>query len=331
MNNTTFYIHIDQMKILDANAISGPLTYGFPSLNGFLGATHALERKLNASSDFPDIQFDGVLIACRDHKIKIDTSGYDGRFIQKRAPIKRDGKTASITEEGYVDLTVSLIIRAKGSETEFLNSESNKELLEKKFKNFCLSQRFAGGAVISIEKISFYPTEQADSLKKLLLPSYVLIDATDEAMSIYEEMVQGYRSDADEEIDENTGEIKNRVHNPLGSNPTASTLDILLSTLITYQIPPESDDGIWQSYSFKSGRGWLVPIPIGYQAISNKYEPHSIKAVRNPNYPSQFVETIYALGKWEFPHRLKGDFNQYFWRYTETVENLYLIQPNYTD
>lgn len=327
MNDTAFYILLDQIKIADANAISGPLSYGFPSINGFLGAVHALERRLK-KAHFPEIRFDGVLISCQEYSPKIDNSGYEATFIPKRAPLDKNAKTAGIVEEGYVNLTVSLIIKAFGNPIEFLNFESNKKTLQNQFKQFSLLHRFAGGTVESIQGVTFYRTDEENILKKRLLPGYVLIDATEDAANIYYEMIEGYRTEIEEEIDESTGEITNRALNPLGSNPTANTLDILLNTAIIHQIAPDEKDGTWQSYSFKSNRGWLVPIPIGYQAISPQYQPRALSNARNLSYPSQFVEAIYALGKWVFPHRLEGDIEQYFWRYTETVENLYLIKQS---
>lgn len=326
MSDSNFYILIDQIKISDANAISGPLSYGFPAINGFLGACHALERKLY-EADFPDIKFDGMLISCREYTPKVDSSGYEVTFIQKRAPLKKDGKTAGIVEEGYVDLTVSLVINATGDFNEFLNFDSRKKMLETSFKNFCFLQRFAGGTVDSIESVSIYRTDQEDILKKRLLPGYVLINAFEESENIYHEMIEGYRIESEEGLDINTGEIINRVHNPLGSNSATNVLDILLNTAIIYHIAPTNDNEEWQNYSFKTGRGWLVPIPIGYQAISPIYDANSLKNNRDPKYPTQFVETIYALGKWVFPHRLQGNFKQYFWRYAESTNNIYLIEP----
>lgn len=43
----------------------------------------------------------------------------------------------------------------------------------------------------------------------------------------------------------------------------------------------------------------------------------SCKEVRNPEYPSQYVECVYGLGKWLYPHHLKGDYKilSAFWRY----------------
>lgn len=81
----------------------------------------------------------------------------------------------------------------------------------------------------------------------------------------------------------------------------------------------------WQTYSVKKGRGWLVPLPVGYQAISPLFAPGQLQHCRTQQYPSQYVETLYSLGKWVFPLSLPENLSQCFWRYTALQNNLYLI------
>ena len=57
--------------ICDANAISSPLTFGFPAVTGFTGAFHALSRTMMADVRFADLAFGGVLLACYDCTPKI--------------------------------------------------------------------------------------------------------------------------------------------------------------------------------------------------------------------------------------------------------------------
>ena len=72
-------------------------------------------------------------------------------------------------------------------------------------------------------------------------------------------------------------------------------------------------------------------MPIGYQGISELYDAGVMQNVRNPEYPSQYVETIYSLGKWVYPQRLGGVYSEYdianaFWRYRyDNEQNLYLV------
>jgi len=40
---------LPHLKVHNANALSSPFTIGFPAMTAWLGAVHALQRKLNAS------------------------------------------------------------------------------------------------------------------------------------------------------------------------------------------------------------------------------------------------------------------------------------------
>ena len=50
MNRTKKYLLLRHVKIHNANAFSSPLTIGFPAMTAWLGAMHALERKLRQHS-----------------------------------------------------------------------------------------------------------------------------------------------------------------------------------------------------------------------------------------------------------------------------------------
>ena len=104
-----FYLLFDRMQIQAANAISGPLSYGFPALNGFLGAIHALNRRLPESEG---ITLGGVLVACHHCDVQLYRPHpyADATFNQSRNPLKKNGDTAAIIEEGKVHLTVSLLV-----------------------------------------------------------------------------------------------------------------------------------------------------------------------------------------------------------------------------
>lgn len=59
---------LPRLQIQNANAISGPLTWGFPTPTAFTGFAHALERRLSEGSpyDFGEVRegFGGVGIVC---------------------------------------------------------------------------------------------------------------------------------------------------------------------------------------------------------------------------------------------------------------------------
>ena len=54
---------IPRINIHNANAISSPSTIGFPAMTAWLGAAHALQRKLNVKhDDLEDLKFNSVAV-----------------------------------------------------------------------------------------------------------------------------------------------------------------------------------------------------------------------------------------------------------------------------
>lgn len=287
METLNYYLFFDHVKIHNANAISSPLTYGFPAISGFLGAIHALNRKIE--SDNP-IYLDGVLIACHDCDVQVyrpnDFADYTFRLT--RNPLAKNGDTRSIIEEGRVHLDVSLLVEVKLEDMEALYDTEQQIAFEKQMKQKLYQQRIAGGYVISIDDVKLLPSDLSDeALAKLLLPAFVLVEAPQDLHNITAELQQ--------------------------QDPNATALDALIETAMLHHNPQEKDH--WQTTSVKQGRGWLVPLHLGYQAISPLFAAGKLQEARSNQHQSQFVECIYGMGKWVFPLRLKEDFAQAFWRY----------------
>lgn len=296
------YLCLNRIQISNANAISSPLTYGFPAVTGFTGAIHALSRKVSQIDGLQDIRLDGVLIAC--HACQTQTyreNNYkDFTFIQTRNPLKKDGKTASIIEEGRCYLTVSLII---GVYTDsILFDDDQIELLEKTVKNLIQQQRIAGGSVIGLNKfepVSFRAEEKISEFTDKLLPAFVLTDAHDNLQAI-------------------TAELQ-------AKNPEATALDALLETATLHHVPSDAQGSSWTVETVKKGRGWLVPIPVGYQGISPQFDAGQMQHTRNPEYPSQYVEAIYSLGKWVFPYSIDDLSTALWYQQYDAKQDLYLV------
>ncbi|WLT06214.1 type I-F CRISPR-associated protein Csy2 [Gilliamella apis] len=287
MASLKFYLLFDHVKIHNANAISSPLTYGFPAISGFLGAVHALNRKIE--SDDP-IYLDGVLIACHDCDVQVyrPNNYADYTFRLTRNPLAKNGDTRSIIEEGRVHLDVSLIVEVKIEDRETLDDVNDQEKFINQIRQKLYQQRIAGGQVIEIESVGLYSaSESLDDLTQALLPAFVLVEAQQDLQEITAELQQ--------------------------KDPNATALDALVETAMLHHHPQEKDQ--WQTTSVKQGRGWLVPIPLGYQAISPLFEAGKVEHARSNEHPTQFVECIYGLGKWVFPLRLQDNLSQAFWRY----------------
>lgn len=294
------YLLFKNIKILNANAISSPLTYGFPAITGFTGATHALSRKIAQIDELNHIRLDGVLIACLDCTVRAyrENAYKEFLFIQSRNPILKTGKTAPIIEEGKCHLTVSLMM---GVYTDGFLSEEEKDSLKNNALTLLQQQRLAGGSVIEIDKfnpVQFIEAEELNNFTKQLLPAFVLMDAHRHLIEITEQLKQ--------------------------TNPNATALDALIETAVLHHHPDDIGQK-WQTTSVKQGRGWLVPMPVGYQGISPVFEAGQMASSRNLEYQSQYVESIYSLGEWCFPHRI-DDLEQAFWyQVCKPEQNLYVV------
>ena len=307
MANLSYYLLLDHIKIHNANAISSPLTYGFPSITGFLGAIHALSRKIKSEKE---IYLNGVMIAC--HQCDVQTyqphEFADHTFKLSRNPIGKDGNPRSIIEEGKVHLDVSLVVEVI-CHRKALSSEDIKLEFETQVKHAIQQHRIAGGSVLSVGDVRLYDVfNDIDTLIHRLMPAFVLVNAKQDLLDITTELQQ--------------------------ANSAATALDALIETAKIHHKPKKEHE--WQHTSVKQGRGWIVPIHLGYQAISPLFPAGKVTHTRDNEHPTQFVECIYGLGKWVFPYHLHDDFEQAFWRYqpATTQDNgaeLYLINQDNND
>ncbi len=297
MNQVSHYLLFNEVRIEGANTLSSPITYGFPAITGFLGAVHALNRRLADT----ELEFTGILIASHECHVQYyrEHMYADYSFNQTRNPIKKDGKTASIIEEGRVHLTVSLVIEISGSQRATREIRDNAKAFVERCKTELLQQRIAGGSVFEIASVQLFSSAAAIDIQGALLPAFVLMDARQDLVDI-------------------TASLQK-------DNPDATNMDGLIEVATLHQEPDSASASIgdWSSRSVKTGCGWLVPITVGFQSIAPEFSPHELAHCRNPEYPSQYVEALYSLGKWVFPQRLPDDFAQCFWRYSQS-DNLYL-------
>lgn len=303
------YLLFKKVMIDGANTISSPLTYGFPAITGFLGSFHAMSRKMADDESLSEVSLGGVLLACHDCQPQMyrPNSYNNYTFNQTRNPIKKDGKTASIIEEGKCRLVMSFVVEVLADTT--LTTEQQASAIQNT-KQWIQQQRMAGGSVRGLarfEPVQFFENSDISAVIPQLLPAFVLMDAQNEFAQIINDVQK--------------------------DNPDATPLDALIEVCALHQIPETQKNGDtkWLTTSRKSGHGWLVPMPVGYQGISELYDSGVMQNVRNPEYPSQYVEAVYSLGKWVYPQRLnriggEHDIANAFWHYRyDADDSLYLV------
>lgn len=342
MNDTHFQpdglLVLPRLRIQNANAISSPLTWGFPSPTAFLGFAHALERRL---SERFGVAFGGVGIVC--HAFDAQTFRPNRRqhlvFTQTRNPVylKRDiakfiaeGTPSAIVEEGRAHLQISLVIAVSGSFEEAQQEQNFADIAH----DMALGMRVAGGSVLPPTTPRAprpqwvpWPSVQADRrktftrLRRQLLPGFALV----------------HRPDL-------LGERLNRLQD---ANHDATALDALLDLTRLNHAPaqPKGDSASTNEkveWEVEKRAGWLVPLAVGYAGISPLHAPGEVTGARDNATPFRFVESLYSLGQWIGPHRL-NQLDQLLWhstadpdaglyrctnRYAELIETRTETEPN---
>ena len=119
------FLLISHLKLHNANAMSSPYTIGFPAMTAWLGAVHALQRKLQTKTC--DVALTKVAISC--HEFNLQTYKGQGDFVHSiigtANPLDKDGSRPAFIEEARCHLEVSLLI-----EIENLSKKKRDQLLE---------------------------------------------------------------------------------------------------------------------------------------------------------------------------------------------------------
>lgn len=284
---------VPRIKVQNANALSSPFTIGFPAVTAWLGAAHALQRKLQQAG-FPEIQFHAVGIV--SHRFNLQTHRHKGDFVTSIIgtgnPLDKDGNRPSFIEEARAHLTASLIIDYSG-----LNAEQKSVLLEKLPAIIHGQLKIAGGDILAFESPYFTNTESPEETQKMmrrLMPGYVLLERR-ELMQTAMEAGQ-------------------------------DALDALIEHIAVHHSCSLVDDKPqWQSA--RKEKGWLVPIAVGFQGISPLAQAMN---QRDDAVPHRFAEAVVTLGEFKMAHHIE-DINSILWFYkAETENNLYLCQTNPT-
>ncbi|GGO80058.1 type I-F CRISPR-associated protein Csy2 [Marinobacterium nitratireducens] len=300
------------ITVENANAISG-ITWGFPGISNFLGYVHALSRYLDTQRG---LKLGGCGLICHRHQVHAhQPGGWEWKFSLTRNPLTREGKTAPFNEEGRMNFRASLLIECDFTADELLSEGSTPESAIVQFKRMVMEQamrqRLAGGTVLEIEGVEWLelnPDSEAGEkrtrhLMLSLLPGYALICRHDVLVSHHQHRQS--------------------------QNASAELLDSLLDFVaLQYQAvePAEGSDNEAVTWSIlpKPASGYLVPISVGYQGISSIYDRGEVARSRDPDTPFRFVESIYTLGEWRSPHRIRR-LDEMLWRY-DHVDDLYLCR-----
>ncbi len=290
------FLLIPHLKLHNANAMSSPYTIGFPAMTAWLGAVHALQRKLHSKGC--EVSLTKVGVSC--HEFNLQTYKGQGDFVHSiigtANPLDKDGSRPAFIEEARCHLEVSLLIECQN-----IDPDEKEQFLEDVQQLIC-SMKFASGDVLAVKKCQILQfDEDADQdrelkpiLNKLML-GHVLVERRD---LVIESMKQG-----------------------------KDALDAVLDCLKVTHSSSVDENGkvIWTSK--RNAQGWLVPIAVGFQGIS---ELGIAKNQRDADTPHRFAEAVLTLGEFIMPYRIES-IDQLLWQYHVDLENnLYLCQNSTT-
>ena len=294
---SSHFLVIPRLRVQSANAISSPLTHGFPSMTAFLGVMWALERQLSKAG--LNLPLNAVGVVCHDHQELVTDGGFVKTFRLTRNPVDKSGNTSAIVEKKRIHLEISLVFGVS-----FHSSTFPPEYMAK-VADILNRMRIAGGTVHPPEKpwlkryqpfaVSCGEPAKLASLTRKLLPGFTLVER-------------------DDLLDQRLTALK-------ATQPEATRLDAWLSlSRVNWHYQPEAENvkGEWQND--RAGQGWLVPIPVGYGALGEVYPAGTVANTRDPNTPFRFVESLYSIGQWVAPHRLTS-IEQLLWYADSQPEN----------
>ena len=290
---------IPNVKVHNANALSSPYTIGFPAMTAWLGFMHALERKLK-DTEFSSVKFTGIIVSCLDislHTYK-GKGDYVHSLISTRNPlipkakkgVKNNAASPSFIEEARCELEVTLAIEC---ELGLIDYEKFTQFIDNKLH----TMKIASGDINSF-KPCFH--KQIDNntprdLTKYLMPGYCLVSRQDLMKQSMDE----------------------------GKDAIDAMLDYLITTT---DVQIDENQKIEKSKATKKEKGWIVPIAIGYQGIS---ELGQIKNTRDETTPHRFAESVVTLGEFKMPYHFEN-IDEMVWRYQAYQGNdLYLCENNY--
>ncbi|MDO8416647.1 MAG: type I-F CRISPR-associated protein Csy2 [Agitococcus sp.] len=289
------FLLIPHIKIHNANAMSSPYTIGFPAMTAWLGAVHALQRHVQQQG-FSDVSFLNVGVSC--HAFDLQTYKGRGDFVSSiigtSNPLDKDGNRPAFIEEARCHLTVSLLIEYDGVRKVKLNDFI--ALINQSLPRF----KMASGDILSVKPIEelYLNADEPSELRKItnkLMLGHVLIERRDL-------MIKSMNNGKD-------------------------ALDALLDHLkLMHRAKQDEDDNVtWTSE--RLAKGWLVPIAVGFQGISDLAIAQN---QRDSTTLHRFAESVITLGEFVMPYRI-NDIDQILWHYhVDQSQNLYLCQTNNT-
>lgn len=284
MNRTKKYLLLRHVKIHNANAFSSPLTIGFPAMTAWLGAMHALERKLRQHEALSDIRLTKLAVSCHDFNLQTykGPGDYVNSVIITANPLRKKGASFErppFIEEARVHLTISLLIEMDG-----LLPDSFSIFIEKTTEAL-MGMKIAGGDILDFLPIQD-PMESTSTRNSRLL----LVDEENEkdVRRAVRSLMPGY-------VLVERRQLLKRKQEELNQQ---DILQVMLDLLaLHYEYDDEQDS--WHLQPRKE-KGWLVPIVTGFKGLTPLGH---VANQRDASTLHRFAEPVLTLGEFKMAHR----------------------------
>lgn len=283
------FILVPHLKIHNANAMSSPYSIGFPAMTAWLGAVHALQRKLQQQG-FSDLFLNKVAIS--SHAFNLQTYKGKGDYVHSIVgtanPLDKNGDRPAFIEEARCHLEVSLLIEYSGEYSEQVAQAITTQLH---------SMKVASGDVLGFKALQHLTLEDGNEqdLKMILgrlMLGHVLIERRDLIQQAMQQRQNGQEGQGDQQ------------------QAGQDALDALLGYLTVNHTATEQDGKVSWSSNRKT-KGWLVPVAVGFQGI---FELGIAQNQRDNTTPHRFAESVLTLGEFVMPYRIK-DIDSMLWHY----------------
>lgn len=304
---------VPRLRIQNANAISSPMTWGFPSMTAFLGLMWKLERLL--AGDIA-VMFNGIGVVCHAFEPQVSRGGFTKSFCLTRNPVGKDGGSASIVEEGRVHLEVTPVFGVVGDI--LTASTAEREAAAAHVAGLMARMRVAGGTVlpgvfprspqlVALEEDEEKQAGQIRAIRRMLLPGSCLVERNDL--------------------------LERRHQQHQATTPETSRLDAWLDLARTnWRSVVARDENGTETVTWQHDRsdGWIVPIPLGYAGLTDLEAPGTVLNARDTTTPFRFVESIYGIGQWVGAHRLKNMHQMLWYASADDAAGMYRCCNDYT-
>ena len=297
---------LPRLRIQNANAISSPMTWGFPAITAFTGFMTALERRLGPEAG---LAFYGVGVICHGFEPQVTHGGYTRSFHLTRNPVLQDGGTAAIVEEGRVHLDITLVFDVALALSQ--SGEAERAQFAARIGELVAGMRVAGGSVMPALPGTFRSSPR---------PQLMLLSDGEEARPkefhrLSRRWLPGFALVSRDDL------LQARLFELQAAQPGATLLDAWLDLsrlnhrATRHETPDEKTGEPLETIEWATDTrpGWTVPIPVGFAPLTALHPPGTVAGARDARVPFQFVESVYSIGQWISPHRL-SDVDQLMWR-----------------